>query len=447
LRNSNIAGQIKIIFFYYIEYKKNAMEQFKPESNLMEEILPKNFHFDKPLQVAASADAYRLTLNPTSGVSFGSRGRVIFQLPSGSTGMYFSPDTTYLQYSLKSTVAAVIDASGYAPIQEISVYFGSTLVSSVKDVNLFAHMLMDHTCSASDRGTSLSTMGCADAIATITAGGLTPRNGRAIAAGGTVDIAIPLIGIFGPGNCTKAVPLSLLRDDIRIELILNPINAWTVAATHAEGSLTMEQVKLQVEVIRLDSAVEQQLIASVPKGVMSIPATDMLCYNTTVAPSSGSISWQIPCRAKSVQAIYIIMSEVSSSSTSTAKQSSQFSRAGLTSYSFRVGGLRVPSIPVSSAVEMRSELYKSLRVLNASNNPSSITQTQYENEAFAIGLNLDAFSHADGGILLDGKSLASSSGVLFEATISSTNASLNVYAYVVCDSIIMVQDGLIEFTN
>lgn len=412
----------------------------------MEQVLPNSFTFDKDLPVASSAEAMRITLTPTSGTSFGSRGRIIFQLPSGSASMYFNPNNTYLQYTMRSNVLATtaftLDASGYSPIQAIDVYFGSNHVSSVTDVHILANMLLDHTCSASDRGTSLSTMGCAD----VTAATPTARNGRALATAkdSTVDVALPLVGLFGPGNCTKAIALSLLRDDVRIEITLNPIFSWATGAPLAEGSLFIEQVKLQAEVIRLDSAVEQGILAKIPKGVMAIPATDMLCYSTTVSPSAGAISWQIPCRAKSVQAVYIVMSEVVNSTTVTVKSSSTFSRAGLSSYSFRVGGYRVPSIPVANAVEMRSELYKSMRVLNASNNPSSVTQTQYEAEAFAIGLGLDAFQNE--GILLDGKSLASSSGILFEATLASNNASLNVFAYVICDSILTISDGLLDVT-
>jgi hypothetical protein len=415
----------------------------------MEEVLPKNFEFDKPLKVAAAAESHRITLTPISGTSYTGRGRIIFNLPSGSNGMYFNPTNTYLQYTLRSTVLATtaftLDASGYSPIQSINVFFGSVQVSQVTDVHLLGNMLIDHTCSMADRGTSLTPMGCADMVGNVAL--QTPRNGRAmaLAANSTIDIAIPLIGLFGPGNCTKAIPLSLLRDDIRIEITLNPIFSWVTGAPLAEGNVVIEQVKLQAEVIRLDSAVEQQLIASVPKGVMSIPATDILCYSTTVAAGAGSISWQIPCRAKSVQSAYIVLSSVANSTGVTIKSSSTFTRAGLSSYSFRIGGLRVPSIPVSNTVEMRSELYKAMRVLNASNNPSSVTQAQYEGEAFAIGLGLDSFQHE--GMLLDGKSLASSSGLLFEATLAQGHDALQVFCYVMVDSILTVNDGLLDFTN
>ena len=207
----------------------------------------------------------------------------------------------------------------------------------------------------------------------------------------------------------------------------------------------IEQVKLQTDIIRLDGSVEQQMLDKIPNSIMTIPATDVLCYSTTVGANSGAISWNIPCRAKSVQAVYIVMSSVASSTIITTKSSTTFTRAGLSQYSFRVGGYRTPSIPVSSTAEMRSELYKAMRVLNAANNPSSVTQAQYEEEAFAIGLSLDAFQNQ--GIVLDGKSLASSSGILFEATIASNNAALTCYAYVICDSILTIADGLLNYDN
>jgi hypothetical protein len=94
---------------------------------------------------------------------------------------------------------------------------------------------------------------------------------------------------------------------------------------------------------------------------------------------------------------------------------------------------------------MRSELYKALRVLNASNNPSSVTQAQYENEAFAVAIGLDAFQNQD--VVLDGTSLASSSGILFEANIASNNSALTLYAYVVCDKILTISDGLLSYDN
>lgn len=423
----------------------------------MEEVLPQTYQYDKSLQVSASAEAHRITLTPTNGNSFVGRGRVIFQLPSGSTGMYFQPNRTFLQYSLRSTVVATtafqVDASAYSPINEISVYFGSTRVSSITDAHILGNFMLDHMVSASDRGTSLGVYGCADFqhLTAAAVNGVVPlntRNGRtmATAANSKLDFCIPLIGLFGPGNCLKAIPLSLLRDDIRIELTLNPVFNWVTGAPLAEGNVVAEDFKLQTEVIRLDSAVEQQIISSVPKGIMTIPATDFLCYSTVVNAGSGAISWLIPCRAKSVQAIYIVMSAVNNSTNIATKSSSTFTREGLTSYSFRLGGLRTPNIPVSTLPEMRSELYKSLRILNSNANASSITQAQYENgEAFAIGLSLDSFQHE--GMILDGKSLASSSGVLFEATLSPSNVGITVFAYLQVDSILTVSDGLLDYSN
>lgn len=417
----------------------------------MEATLPPSFEFDKKHPVASKAEASRLTLSPTSGTSYAGRGRIIFQLPSGQSGVYFNPNNTYLQYTIRNTATAttayVLDGSGYAPIQSIDIYFGSNHVSSVTDCHILGNMLIDHTCSASDRGTSLTTMGCADAIVTTSAKGATPRNGRTMntAVNSTLDVCIPLLGLFGPGMCSKAIALSLLRDDVRIEITLNPIFSWATGAPLVDGSLLIEQVKLQTDVIRLDGSVEQLMLDKVPNNIMSIPATDILCYSTTVGANSGAISWNIPCRAKSVQAVYIVLSAVSNSTTITDKSSTQFTRQVLSQYSFRVGGYRTPSVPVVNTAEMRSELYKAMRVLNAANNPSSITQEQYNEEAFAIGLSLDAFQNQ--GIVLDGKSLASSSGILFEATIASNNVAFTAYAYVVCDSILTIADGLLNYDN
>jgi hypothetical protein len=413
----------------------------------MEPSLPPSFTFDKPHPVAQTAEAQRLTLAPTSGTSFSGRGRIIFQLPSGQSGVYFNPNNTYFQYTLRSTVATAftLDGSGYSPIQSIDIYFGSNHVSSVTDVHILGNMLLDHTCSMSDRGTSLTTMGCADMVGNVA--NQTPRNGRVMAASinATLDVAIPLLGLFGPGMCSKAISLSTLRDDVRIEIVLNPVVSWATGATLVEGNLLMEQVKLQTDIIRLDGAVEQLMLNKIPKNIMSIPATDFLCYTTTIGAGSGAISWNIPCRAKSVQAVYIVLSGESNSTVTTMKASTTFTRAGMTQYSFRVGGYRIPSVPVANTVEMRSELYKSMRVLNSANNPSSVTQAQYEGEAFAVGIGLDAFQHQ--GIILDGKSLATSSGILFEATLASNNVALTAYAYVVVDSILTVADGLLSYDN
>jgi hypothetical protein len=369
--------------------------------------------------------------------------------------MYFCPDKTYLQYTLRSTVLAttayVLDASGYSPIQSIDVYFGSNKVSSVTDAHILGNFMLDHTVSATDRGTSLGPFGCSESILNVgavsTPVAVYARNGRAMAtaANSTIDVAIPLIGIIGPGMVTKCIPLSLLRDDIRIEITLNPIFNWVTGAPLIEGAIVCENFKLQTDLIRLDSAVEQKLIASVPRGIMTIPGSDFLSYSSVIAPNSGAISWNIPCRAKSVQAVYIVLSAVSNSVNTSVKSSSIFTRAGLSQYSFRIGGLRSPSIPVSNTVEMRSELYKSMRVLNASQNPSSVTQSQYEEEAFAIGIGLDSYQNE--GMILDGKSLASSSGILFEATIAASHPALTCYAYILCDSILTVSDGLLDYVN
>jgi uncharacterized phosphosugar-binding protein len=85
----------------------------------------------------------------------------------------------------------------------------------------------------------------------------------------------------------------------------------------AEGNVLMENLKLQSELIRLDSAVEQGILSKAPNGMMAIPSTDVLCYTSTVGSNSGAISWNIPCRAKSVQSVIIVMSSLSNSTTNT----------------------------------------------------------------------------------------------------------------------------------
>ncbi|KAJ1635628.1 hypothetical protein T492DRAFT_1131613 [Pavlovales sp. CCMP2436] len=374
-----------------------------------------------------------------------------FSIPCSNPGLHLDPSQTVLSFQINNNNAGamVLDGGAHACIQSINVFFGSVHISSIDEYGALFALAQDLTTDLDSLRSSGTVRGVADfrpaAVATAVniKDAYYARNGTTIAAGGSLMVALPLMSVLGT-LAMKAIPLSQLQDSIKLEVKWAVQTNWGifVDAPSALSGCTISDIKLHISQVRLDGAVERAMMDSLG-GVVHCPTLDYSHFRSTVAPSAGFISMQIPIRVSQACNIFIVLRESAVTNGFSRKMISQRTKAGMIDYRFRVGATVIPQTAINctgSAAEARFELARTFGsgVADAAAR-SCISAEQFLTDGYAVGPSLQAFPQTDA--LSDGISTRNMH-VVFESKISASNPACYLDIWVQHEKLIVCQNGL-----
>ncbi|KAJ1616734.1 hypothetical protein T492DRAFT_850617 [Pavlovales sp. CCMP2436] len=476
-----------------VSYMADMASVVKPEMGavskvargIKNKIQESEIDFSQKFQMGAPAEYNKLSLYPRTGNVNTYGGQIVeFVVPSSSKGNYFQSENSYSQFRINNTSAApfIIDSSAMSLILKYEVFFGGQRLSSAPEAGMFGAILLDHTVSADDRSTGWNAAGTI--IPSYSTGTPTVASLQSDASsGGYLDVAIPISsGILSPQGLEKNIPMSQLRDDLLVSITIAGVSRWgrigsgTLTPANADVQLYINKTIYQVSMLKLDGRVDESIYKSLTNQTFTIPCTDMRHYSQNIPAGTGAIV-NIPARFKSVKQLFCVFTRLGSNSTvhtvvpSNATtyalntpevtpinssgmngSSSTFINGdgylnnvgqmvnGITGWRLRVGGLNY-GIVSDACSEARFELMKCFHKLNAADMSSSVTQKQFMEESYVIGMSLEAYG-AD-KIFYDGLERSNSGSVQLEIDGSFPNCTANVF--LVYDKVITISDGLISY--
>ena len=420
--------------------------------------LPRTMEFvAKP--AGAPARSYRATMNPQSGQSWSGQQTAVIELSGGTPGTFLDASQSYLEFTIRNGTnqALTLDGSGMSVLETVDVFFGGNQVSSVKSYNVIASGLLDHQVSTIDRKTTWTSAGCADySVTAVSDGNVTVsemltgyynRDGITLASStGVVTVAFPLINCLGV-YADKYIPLGALRDNVKLQLTFANASQWGKwAAEPTDYSLAVvKDLMYQAHIVEVAADVDAGLNQAL-NGIYAVPTLDITSIHRITGANDGSITMHIPIRVSSANAVFVIIRETATVSSATLASVGGRTKGTMVDYAFRLGPMRLPAIPVKTTdvAEARIELAKAFHSVGMAIAPSGVSKAQYNGEAFMVGIQLDAFAHAQ-ELMSDGQDTTSAQ-LFFEATLASTHNALRVDAFVLHDKMLVVENGLLNYS-
>lgn len=388
----------------------------------------------------------RYYLTAVNGNSFNcppTTGTVIrFEIPAGTYGSHLNTQETALALTITNTTGntLTLDGSGFALIDRIDVYYGSMQISSIAGYGNLATVMTDFTGGASPH---------------FSKGQDTINAGRVIANTASDTFVLPLINCLG-SLALKAIPLSELRDNIRVEVVLNPsMDFGLYGATFTTG-VTISSAKLWLTNIMLSGDVHSALVASV-NGKLKVPVFDVENYRTSIGVNVGAFTYTIPVKVSSLTSVICTLRE-SSLFNVFGSRALQRTRSSLSTYQFRIGSQSVPSALIDcsgTATEARMEVQRALNQLNLPVSESYISTALYSlggatanaanaQGSFAFALNLSAFGAAD--VLSDGKNIRLES-LSVDLKFVGTNVPLQLDVYCLHEKLLCIENSQMTYKN
>lgn len=410
-----------------------------------QEKLPPMLAYEQKFQSPPVTNA-RYFLTPVNGGSFVaplSTGTLIkFEIPCGTYGSHLNPQETALAFTINntSTQSLTLDGSAFSLIDRIDVYYGSLLISSISNYANFATMMTDLTGGAAPhylKGQDNST------------------TGRTIASTASDTFVLPLINCIG-SMAMKAIPLSELRDAIKIEVLLNPAMDWGVYAALPTGGVTITSAKLWCTNIQLGGDVHSALVAKC-NGKLKVPVFDVQNFRTSIGLNTGAFTYTIPCKVASCTAIFVTLRENAVFNTFGQRALSR-TRSSLSDYRFRIGSTTLPSAQVDcsgTASEARSEVQRAFNQISLPTSDSYITTALYSlggpaanavgaQGSFCFALNLSAYGAAD--LLSDGRNIRIENLVV-DLRFTGNNVPLQCDVYCIEEKILCIENASLSYKD
>lgn len=417
--------------------------------------------------ISPPAENQRFYVTPSNGNAFASSassGSIIsFSIPCGSPGVYLNTLETALVFTIKNDTGKILtlDGSALALIDSVDVYYGSSHISSIQGYANLVNTLSDFTSLGQHyvRGvndtkipSTINSDNLSDALKS--------RNGVVIPAGDSETFCLPLVNCLGT-LAQKALPLSQLRDSIRVDIRLAGGLDWGVYDSLPVNGWQVINPKLWLTQIRISGDVENALIDSLPNRTIQVPCFDVQSFQTTVSANAGSWSYQIPIKASSVTMLLVTLRDTASFAKHDHRSLAR-TRANLSSYRFRIGATIIPSTFIDctgSGAETRMEVMRAMNQLSSSESHSFIDNELFTKEGdsdganinageyggFCFALQLSAFAMSE--ILSDGRSTRNEH-VTIDATFASAQSpALRVDVYAIKEQLLVAQGGILHYED
>jgi hypothetical protein len=419
---------------------------------------------------AARSRNYRASILPTNKNNFKPNDTCIVYIPGGRRGTYLDTKQSYYRMTVKNpdTVNAInLDGTGACIINRVDIFHGSNLIETIQGYNILANYIFDMQTNVANR-MSLSN------IYGFSSDG--ERSGIVIAAGQSITLCMPFIsGVIG-STIDKMVPLGILADDIRIEMVFeSAIIGVVTSSTGASLGFEVIDMQLELTIVELSDEGESMVrsVAPVNEPIYIHGSSFRHFSNSMNANTSGQYSCLVPARFCSLKSIAMIPLRSTEYMDGASYSTGSRINPCIDSYFFRVGSQIIPNRPVTlfnnnntgGYGEGYAELLKSWHGLHTYAYVSSISSTEYNrndsaitgtkiaapsttrnswNNGFVIAQELESMSHKS-DIILSGMNTLSSQ-LFFEATINQTGPSVpyNLNFFACFDHIIVIQDGIMS---
>jgi hypothetical protein len=137
----------------------------------------------------------------------------------------------------------------------------------------------------------------------------------------------------------------MLMESIRLEISFAGVLDWGTYAAVPAGSPSISDLKMHTSMVRIDGRVERAMIQSIG-GLAYVPTYDFSHFSTSVSANAGAINYQIPARASNVSYIVISLTPNTVLSQRDQRKITTRTKAGMTSYRFRLGTQNFPQSDV-----------------------------------------------------------------------------------------------------
>lgn len=412
-----------------------------------------------PPSVAARARSYRQTVAPINAPGSGFVGGDKMKFVLGTTpGTYLNLKQSYIEFTLNNADDNAIrfDGHGSSVIERIEVYHAGALLDTVNNVNVLYNLLLDSSVSYADQHTT-HIVGGVEALNTVVIGttsiAQTPRNGATIAAAGSLRVAFPLIGIFGPAGMDRYLPLGdAVNGNVEVHVYLASNNngvVYTNATTPAAWTIT--SAEYQAQLVEIDAAVHAALIAATG-GIYSLPYNSFRHYGYNINASTTSQTLYISTKVSSMSAVILSMRPQSNVNAVAASSVRSRYANSLSSAQLRVGALNFPLRPIQCNVANRSvALLESLKIfgkLGTMMGGTSIQLDDYVNatpansSTFFLAFDTQAYSAASAAV--DDGLQAQHGSTYIQLEFSGTVTQAVVDVWVLFDGMLTVANGAIS---
>lgn len=410
-----------------------------------QEKLPTILAYEQKFQSPPVSNA-RFYLTPVNGGSFVcplSSGTLIkFEIPCGTFGSHMNPQETAIAFTINNTSGAnlTLDNSAFSLIDRIDVYYGSMLISSIANYANFATLMTDFTGGAAPHYMK---------------GQASTTNGAVIASGASDTFVLPILNCIG-SMAMKAIPLSELRDSLKLEILLNPSMDFGVYSAAPTAGVTISSAKLWCTNIQLGGDVHSALVAK-SNGKLKVPVFDVESFRTSLGQNTGAFTYTIPCKVASCTAIFVTLRENGVFNNREQRALSR-TRSSLSDFRFRIGSVTLPSAQVDcsgSANEARAELQRAFNQISLPTSDSYVTSSLYAlggttanavgaQGCFCFALNLSAYGAAD--LLSDGRNIRLEA-LTVDLRFNGNNVPLQMDVYCMEEKVLIIENASLSFKN
>lgn len=407
----------------------------------MSVVLPSSISYGDSLPVLPDGtQCINLASAPTNGASFSAGQQIFLDLVNRG---FLVPDSLYLTYSyaLTSAVSAeLIGCPAATPFNRLDVAFGSQMVDTIQNYNIFYNMLTNVSMDVAQKYGMQASYGYFNSTATPT---LAQLDGRVCTLNETGSFGLPLVSILS--NSEKLLPLFAMPQ-CRITLTVESLSSMFTSAV-APTNFVISNVQLRYKVVDFGGAVENIVLSSSDKLYIKSQSF-AVSSQTLAAATTGFVELVFNQRYASCKSIFAI------NGNGTALSNRQFDSVDLTSsngeYSFMIGGQMFPPVPISTRtakaqalLELRSavgSIYDrnnslSINAVEFNFSSTAATSTVAEMAKFYVGTSLEKLNSNN---LLTGISTQNSPISYRIQTGTSTGASASTI------TLIVNYDALIE---
>ena len=367
-----------------------------------------------------------------------------------------------------------IDGNGFALIEQIDLWYGSSHLSSIAQYDLFAQIINDYTGGVGyhyakgnadiaagvtvDVGATFNQANINNSINTALTNSflnLSQRNGRVIPAGASDTFVLPIMNLIG-SMAMKCLPIGELRDSIKIEIKTTPALDWGVYAANPSSAMTLTDVRLWLTTIQLDGNTHAALSKQL-NGKFHVPVFDVESFRTSIQANTGSFSYHIPVRVSSLVTVLVALRENAVFNAFNQRSLSR-TKSTLNDYRFRLGSQTLPATQIicsGSGAEARMELMRAFNQLSLPTSDTFVNNALYNlggasalpagsGGCFVFALNLSALGSAD--ILSDGRNTRMEQLVL-DLRFVGNNVALQMDVFAIHEKVIVIEQNVATYRN
>ena len=337
----------------------------------MSVVLPSSISYGDSLPVLPDGtQCINLAAAPTNGSTFSAGQQIFFDLVNRG---FLVPDSLYLSYSYTLTSAAsaqLIGCPAATAFNRLDVAFGSQIVDTIQNYNIFYHMLTNISMDVAQKYGMQASYGYLNSTGTPA---LSELDGRVCVLNETGSFGLPLVSILS--NAEKLIPLFAMPQ-CRITLTMESLaNMFTAVVVPTGYSIT--NLQLRYKICDFTGAVENIVLASSDK--LYIKSQSFACSSQTLAAgTSGFVELVFNQRFASCKSIFAI------NGNGAANSNKAFDSVDLTSangeYSFMIGGQMFPPVPISTRTAKAQallELRSAVGSIYDKNNSLSINSVEF----------------------------------------------------------------------